>query len=469
MKLASISATHVKFPQSYWHFCASTLTYIKDRRAHPILHRIWPQIVAVDRMSRDQLLDLQQTRLKNLLEDVVRHVPYYQRWSAGVGWKEGDALRLGDFPVVTKETFRAEGDAFRHRGFSASVLNRGRTSGSSGEPFSFLQDRRAGDHSYACLWRALGRHGIRPGMRRGYIWGRSYQFNQDAAAVQRTRRRHRLRSFLNKTLQLDAYSLSDGNVDAAIEQLELFRPLYLHGYVSALYTLARRLQSLGRTFTFKLRAVFTESERLYPFQRQAMEQVWGCPIHEHYGSVEIGNMAEADPEGRLRINEDFCVLEVLSSGEGLATNLFSNAYPFIRYRQGDIIKLGSGAAGPLPYAVLEQVIGRTVDLIPVSRGGFVHGVALAHVIDPHLAIVRKFQVRQQALGRFLVRVVVSEPLSTQVRQCIERGFRLVAGQDVLVTIEEVDNIAPDPSGKFRVVVSEISGPTGQILPESHPT
>ena len=110
----------------------------------------------------------------------------------------------------------------------------------------------------------------------------------------------------------------------------------------------------------------------------------------------------------------------------------------------------------LPYAVITKVIGRTVDLIPVRAGGYVHGVALAHVIDPHLRFVKKYQVHQLSLDYFKVKLMADSDMPESVPQKIAMDLRLIVGANARVEVERVDEISPATSGKFRWVVSDIS-------------
>jgi phenylacetate-CoA ligase len=341
-----------------------------------------------------------------------------------------------------------------------------KTSGSSGEPFRLRVHRSAADYSYACLWRALSRHGLRPGDRRVYVWGRSFLFNSGSAQIRKVRLRQLVRNWLNNTLVINAYELTNKNVDRAIEAIEQFRPVYLHGYVSALYTIARRMADTKRSWRgFEPLAVVTESEKLYDFQREAMRYAFGCQIHEHYGSVECGNIAQPDPEGHMRIAEDGFKIETLASGEVLVTNLLSHAYPLIRYRLGDIAEIAAPPSDRLPYAVIAKITGRTVDLIPIKAGGYVHGVALAHVIDPHLAHVKKYQVHQLSLEHFTVKLVSDGEIPEFVSRQIATDMRLMIGADAHVDVERVEDIPAAASGKFRWVISEISDVAQRALEE----
>lgn len=452
---------------SFYALCRGWCIRVKDRMVHPLTFRYWPQCVGVDHMTRAELLALQDRRLGDLLSHAIRHVPFYRRWAEAHGHRAEVPPPLAAWPILTKAKIRADLEAFQSDAVPIKDMTPAKTSGSSGEPFQFRVHRAATDYSYACLWRSLRRHGLRPGDRRVYIWGRSYTFNATAAAIRRSRRRQQVRNWFNNTLGINAYELSHETVDAAIDQIEAFKPVYLHGYVSALYAIARRMTERKRSFRgFTLLAAVTESEKLYAFQREAMVAAFGCPILEHYGSVEFGNIAQPDTRGRLRIADDLFKLETQASGELLVTNLMSHAFPMIRYRLGDMATLADPPArDPLPYGVLTKVIGRTVDLIPIRDGGYVHGVALAHVIDPHLKHVRKYQIHQTALDRFTVRLVVGDILPTSAAEHIVRDLTRLVGEGATIDLMTVADIAPAPSGKFRWVLSDVSDVAERTLAE----
>jgi phenylacetate-CoA ligase len=453
-------------PDSYAGYCSNWRIRIKDRFVHPLTASYWAQCLATDRMRRTQLLELQQNRLRELMQHAMCHVPFYRTWSQRAGHAPENPPPLSVWPIATKELFRADLDAFQSDAFPIKEMITTKTSGSSGEPFRLRVHRSATDYSYACLWRALSRHGLRPGDRRVYVWGRSFLFNSNAAQIRKVQLRHKVRNWLNNTLVIDAYELTHQNVDQAIEAIEQFRSVYLHGYVSALYAIARRMVDTKRSWrSFAPRAVVTESEKLYDFQRETMRRAFGCPILEHYGSVECGNIAQPDPDGHMRIAEDMYKVETLANGEVLVTNLLSLAYPLIRYRLGDIAEIADPPNDHLPYAVFTKIIGRTVDLIPVKTGGYVHGVALAHVIDPHLQFIKKYQVHQLSLDYFKVRLTSDGEIPQFVPQQIAADMRLMVGADAQVEVDRVDDIPPAASGKFRWVISDISDVAQRALAE----
>lgn len=429
----------------------------KDKRHHPGAVKYWPEALKVDTLSREQLCELQQNRLQDLIDHAATHVPFYRDWAKEAGFAPGDPVDITTLPVITKADYMEDLDRFQSDAFDPSELRMSKTSGSSGVPFRFRKHPDASDLTYCCLWRALHRYGLRPGDRRVYLWGRSYSFKNSAINNFKHRQKLRLRDWLNNTLAIGAYDLTFENVRQNIERIERFNPVYMHGYVSAQYTIARALLDDGRSLKApRLKAIVTESEKVYDFQREAMEKAFNCPVLEHYGSVEFGNIAQPDPDGNKRINEDIFVVERADNGEAVITGLYSHAFPFIRYKLGDLIEFDDEIRPGLPYKSLREIVGRTVDMIPVPRGGSVHGVAFAHLIDPHLDEVLKYQIHQTSLERFVVRLVPKTALSESTRDTIRKDMTGLIGEGANIEILEVNHIEPAASGKFRWVMSDLN-------------
>lgn len=437
--------------------CRGLKTKAKEFFIHPYTIKFWSDCVSVDELSRGELLRLQSDRLAALMTHAIKHVPFYQRWALENGHSADSPPPIEEWPIINKNLIRESFDAFRSDLTKPKEMMAARTSGSSGEPFQLFVHKSASDYSYACFWRALRRRGLRPGDRRAYIWGRSFQFNSSASYVLRVRIKQAIRNWLNNVLAINAYQLGHDNVDLAIEQIERFQPVYLHGYASALYVIARKMLDSNKTFHgFKLRAVITESEKLYDFQKSAMREAFGCDILEHFGSVEFGNIAQPDMSGVKRIADDCFKLETMPSGELLVTSLFSRYFPLIRFKLGDTAILSDPLPDdPLPYSILVELTGRTVDLIPLAKGGFVHGVALAHIIDPHLSVVRKYQIRQAKIDHFSISLESDSTISQIIFNTIKKDLAALLGDSVNVEISQVDNILPDQSGKFRWVISDV--------------
>jgi phenylacetate-coenzyme A ligase PaaK-like adenylate-forming protein len=185
------------------------------------------------------------------------------------------------------------------------------------------------------------------------------------------------------------------------------RPTHLVGYASVIGRLARA--AIAGELDIRPVRVSTNSEPLSEEDRDAIDAAWHAPIHNLWGSTEIGVQAVGCGHGDgLHISEDEVILErVDSAGRAvgpdepatrtLATGLAGRTFPFIRYDLGDEVTLlpGRCACGSSMLRVAD-IAGRRDDdfhfgehMVPASAFRYVLGT------DP---LISEYQVRQTAGG-----------------------------------------------------------------------
>ena len=86
-----------------------------------------------------------------------------------------------------------------------------------------------------------------------------------------------------------------------------------------------------------------------------------------------------------------------------------------------------------------------------------HGLALIYVIRD-LAGVQSFKIVQESKTATRVLLVVDAAFDPANRDAIAAGFKRRLGDAVDVTVELVDSIPAEKSGKFRYVVSHVAQP-----------
>lgn len=130
------------------------------------------------------------------------------------------------------------------------------------------------------------------------------------------------------------------------------RPTHLVGYASVVGRLAREVVA-GRLDIAPGR-VSTNSEPLTDDDRAAIAAAWGAPVHNLWGSTEIGVQAVGCGEGEgLHVCADEVILERVDAdgrpvgpdepaARTLATGLAGYAFPFLRYDLGDEVTLLPG-------------------------------------------------------------------------------------------------------------------------------
>ena len=430
------------------------------------------QSVAVrQRMEQTQWWDasrlqaLQVERLRALLLEAGRAVPYYRELFARLKFDPQSLTRVADLqalPMLDKATIRQHTEALKHP--QAKGLARFNTGGSSGEPLIFYIGKERVSHDVAAKWRATRWWGVDIGDREIVVWGSPIELG----AQDRVRR---LRDAVLRTGLLPAFEMSEARLDGFVQHIRQRRPRMLFGYPSALSHIAKHAEKRGVCMSdLGIRVAFVTSERLYDDQRATISRVFGCPVANGYGGRDAGFIAHECPAGGMHLTAEDIVVEIVGSngqampdgeaGEIVITHLATRDFPFIRYRTGDIAVLDlkpcrCGRGLPL----LKEIQGRATDFVVAADGTVLHGLALIYILRD-LPGVQAFRVVQHTRQRITVQVVADSRFGPGAEDSVVAGFKRRLGPDVVVELQRVAAIAPEKSGKFRYIVSHVgSAPT----------
>jgi phenylacetate-CoA ligase len=236
--------------------------------------------------------------------------------------------------------------------------------------------------------------------------------------------------------------------DDVLAAVAAARPTHMVGYASVIGRLARASLA-GRLDVHPVR-VSTNSEPLLHEDRQAIHDAWKSPIHNLWGSTEIGVQAVGCGRGEgLHVCEDEVVLERVDengapvgpeqpAARTLATGLANMTFPFIRYDLGDQVTLlpepcGCGSA----FARVADIGGRRDDdfrygMTVVPAGAFRHVLGT----DPR---VSEYQVKQTAAGADVL--VVGDPNVAALRTSVIAALRRFGLSEPHIEIQVVDRIA----------------------------
>lgn len=398
----------------------------------------------------------QEERLARLLDRAARKVPYYRSmWAERrVRGDNGSWERLENWPVLEKEPLRRQPEAFLAEDCDPRRMFETHTSGTSGTPLKLWQSRKTLREWYALFearWRRW--HGVSRGDRWAILGG------QLVVPVEQRRPPFWVHNRPMRQLYLSSYHLSPEFVPFYIEELRRFRPVYLWGYSSALYTLAEECLRLG-VKDLRYRVVLSNAEPLFGFQREAMEKAFDSPVRETYGMSEMAAAAGECEEGRMHWFPDAGVVEVLDAdaagtGELVATGLINEDMPLIRYRVGDRVKAAAAEARcecgrGLP--LLERIEGRLDDVIVTPDGRRVG--RMDPVFKADLSI-REAQIVQEQVDLVRVRVVPGAEFGARQEEELKQRVRLRLGESMRVEVERVKGIERTANGKFRAVISKV--------------
>ncbi len=422
--------------------------------------------------SEAELAERQTAALQNLLKHAERHCEFYRNQWQTAGLQSRDLKALADFqawPVIDRETIRTHRAAMQSNPPDEKLLTKS-TGGSSGVPLTFDLSFDSHDRRVAASQRGYNWAGAFPGTNQIYLWGVPLG---DRSPAQRIKG-HLYDRILYRRRILNTFDLSEERLLDYFAAWNRCRADVAVAYTGPLYLFARMLKDRGLE-PVSPRSIIVGAEKLYPFQRELIEEVFAAPVFETYGSREFMLIAaECDRHEGLHLTSEHLLLEILDDdgrpapkgevGNVVVTDLYNLGMPFIRYANGDRAVAGwetcsCGRGLPL----LREVTGRRLDVLQSPDGRHLPGEFFPHLIKDFPA-VRRFQAVQDRPDAVQLKLVVTDDWNTEQALKLERQIRRQMGDALKLECSVVADIPLTRSGKLQVVVNRCR--PSQEKPES---
>ncbi|GAA6184331.1 AMP-binding protein [Aliiglaciecola sp. NS0011-25] len=412
--------------------------------------------------DKETLKQEQSNRLQRFIQTVYKNVPYYRQMFDSSNISPNDIQSAEDLvklPFLDKATISANFEKLKSE--IAGPLARFNTGGSSGQPLIFLLGNERVSHDVAEKWRATRWWDVDIGDKEIVAWGSPIELGaQDRVRL--------IRDGLFRSELIPAFDMTEQKLLSFLKTIRDTKPKMLFGYPSVFDLLAKTAKQHGMEMNnLGIKVAFVTSERLYPYQRESIEQVFGCPVANGYGGRDAGFIAHQCPEGGMHLSYEDIVVEIIDpqgnplpagqSGEIVVTHMGTSEFPFIRYRTGDIAimsdkKCACGRGLPM----LESIEGRSTDFVVAADGTILHGLSLIYILRD-IKSVEAFKIVQESMQHTHVQVVSKNgEVDEQTQNIIITGIQARLGAEVSVTVEPLTEIAPEKSGKYRYVISKVS-------------
>jgi phenylacetate-CoA ligase len=421
------------------------------------------------RLEKSQWLDpgalaeIRDRRLRALMDHIARHNPHYCRLWAEHGLSPGQIRGHDDLarlPIMTREHLQGHWQEMISTDLPAAQIVRDQTGGSSGKPLRFAMDRRRYFSRVAATYRHDRWAGWDFGRRTAVIWGHPQAFRH--RPTWRQRLRHRL---FDTQIALDSSSLTAESMAGFVTALRAYRPTVLIGYANSVYLFARFLQARGLDLPAP-RSIITSAEVLGPERRRVIEDCFGCPVFDRYGSRETSVIAsECEAHEGLHICAEHLVVEVERGGKPagpgehgriLITDLSNLALPMIRYRNEDLgVPLDGPCACGRGLPRMAMAAGRETDFLVTPAGQLVSGVTLATYLTANAPGIQQAQLLQERPEEFTVRLVAGSAYGPETEDFFRRQIPKFVGAEMAWRLELVDRIEPLPSGKLAYCISRV--------------
>jgi phenylacetate-CoA ligase len=431
-----------------------------SERWTPGWQRTVSELEQTQRWSASELEVLQAERLHKLIRHAYDNVPHYRRVFDERRLKPFDINTPGDLyklPVLTKQDVRRFGSELRAKNVARWHVRLGRTGGTTGVPLVLAIDKQRIVFDHALIHRHWSWAGYRPGDRililRGFTLippdtctGPYWRFD-----------------WLDNRIYLSGFHLSAKTMHDYAKKLQEWRPEFIAGYPSNLFTLAR---FMAREQTrLAVRAIFTSSEVLTPTERAVIEDRFQCKIWDRYGTGERLAVSQQCEHGNYHENVEFGIFQIDSprgqpaaegrKGELIQTGLTNFSMPLIRYASEDV---GFQQDGLCPCGrrlpLMGEVDGRKDDVIVTADHRLMPraGLDQIHEFVPSL---ERCQLVQEDVGLVRVRVQPTSRFKESDKEELVKQLRKRLGRGTEIRIEIVEHLDLSPTGKERFIISSV--------------
>jgi phenylacetate-CoA ligase len=422
---------------------------------------------ASERRSFDALCDLQLGLLRRLVRHAYQHTAYYRQLLDERGLRPQDFTSLDilqQLPLLDRETVRATMGSRLAGAPPAPVVTKS-TSGTTGEPIVVQYNAESRHWRDATRWRGYGWAGYRIGMRALHYWGAG-----PAPRSWLKRRKLALDRALKRDLYLDCMPRSDHALGDVVAKLRRFEPHVMVAYSAGAGALARYINERGLR-DWAAFPVIVGAERLWPHDREAIEQAFG-PAFESYGCRETMLIAsECEAGAGMHESMETLIVEIVvrgrdgtiraacpgETGEIVVTDLHNLASPMIRYVNGDLAVAHAPGLCSCGRSLrrIGPIEGRTTDTLRDGRGNPVGGLVFNVLFGVMDQVAKQFQVIQKPDGAVTMRIVPQTgPRLPDGDHASIHAFARKYLPGAPFAIEYVDDIPLTAAGKRKVVVVE---------------
>ncbi len=360
---------------------------------------------------------------------------------------------LNDFPVINKTTIRKKIEEIQSDIYKDKKNYKMSTSGSSGTPFTTLQNKNKRLRNTADTIYFKQQAGFEIGYRLYYIrkWFKMHQ-------------KSRTTTQLRNIVMVDVTEFSDDYLSQFIAELRSDSSTkVIIGYSSALREICKYLDKTNaRPIKSDISCIIAMAESLSTNTRKSLEKYFNAPVLIRYSNLENGILSLQLPHSGncLQINWASYYIEILhlqkdepvgfgEMGRVIVTDLFNYCMPIIRYDTGDFAIMTNKDPYFNSAPSFSHVEGRKMDMIYDTSGNAKSTFIIFHLESyPDL---KQFQFIQESRTLYTLKLNTEGTFSSENE--LVQMFKDYLGQDATINVNYVNEIPQLSSGKRRLTIN----------------
>jgi len=409
-----------------------------------------------------------------LLDTALASVPGYNTW------RKDDPdpfqnidLRFAAMPILTKEDLRAhfpKGFLYPGNDLEAGLASKNiefvKTSGTSGEQVTNIWHQKWWNNSEVASWKLNSNaFAIATGSPREAILASplSVGFKSDHGDLPLEKRLLDRFLFLNDLA--DPLAWTDTFMDRMIDEINIFRPVRLEANPSLLSKLCRYIAKKHRS-VFQPSLIVITYELMSRLHLKHIRSVFNSPVVSSYGTTETGYVFMECEAGKFHQNIDFCRVDFqpLKKEHGgpligrILVTVFQNPWTaLIRFDVGDLVRIDENqlcSCGRKHGLILSSIEGRTMNLT-FTTAGFAITQRMADEVISSIDDLEEYKFVQTGTKTYDLFVVCKTTSFANISQQAQTSLKKLYGQDATITVTQIDAVAPEVSGKYRIISSEL--------------
>lgn len=397
------------------------------------------------------------------VKNAYENVPYYRRIFDDNGINVDNIRSIEDIhiiPFIDKKIIQDNKQKMISNKCNIKRMKYVTTSGSTGEPLGFYQDKDIMMREWAYTNYIWSRVGYKPDSSRLVLRGKVFH--------EQLRGKNWQWDALKRELSCNIFNMTEITMEEYCIAIEKYKPEFIHGYMSAIMILAKYVEH--RQLKHKFKAVLATSESILVYQREFVEKIFGTRVFSFYGHSErLVMAAECEESNEYHIEPEYGYAEIIDAsgnvimepgveGELVATGFMNTGMPLIRYRTGDIAawsECNKVCKCGRPHLRIKYIAGRKQDILVNKQGALISLTA----INFHSKVfehIRKYQFCQEKIGETVLKIVTSESFEKSELLEIDKQLMEKMGNQFDIKIQIVSDIPVGKNGKYKLVEQKMN-------------
>lgn len=410
------------------------------------------------KVSLENLKEIQNNRFQNLVSFAISNSAFYKEFYNNIEIPSS-VEQIARLPIVDKELLRKNISQVYTINTKEGIHSK--TGGTTGKSLEVLFTNANTQERFAMLDDFRSKYGYKLGKKTAWFSGKSLLTNRDIKKNRfwKTDNFHKVRYY-------STFHIKEEYLKFYVEDIIEYKPEYLSGFPSTILEVASYGLKHGYEFPKNVcNAIFPTAETLTKEMRDPIERFFHCKMYNQYASSEGAPFIFECSEGNLHLELQSGVFEVLDennkptkSGRLVVTSFTTYGTPLIRYDIGDSIILEDknkvctcGNNNPM----VKEILGRIDDYIYSPENGKINLGNVSNTLKDTNGIIR-FQAIQNDLNRLELLVEIDQEIyNKKIEQKFIQNWRDRVGDKMDITINYVEDIPVEKSGKFRIVKNNV--------------